>query len=494
MLSRRQFLTGSAALAWWSAGCARRFPESGPTLVNDIHSRLNPTWVHRVIRPDSLNALQAVVRGARAEGRGVSIAGGRHAAGGQQFASGAVLVDMGAMNRVLHFDPVRGEVHVEAGIQWPELFDSLIGLQGGRGPQWGIVQKQGVDGMSIGGALAANVHGSGLRLAPFVGDVESFVLVDAQGIPRTCDRQMNLDLFRLVIGGYGLFGIIASVRLRLASRRKLELVAEIIEVEDLVPAVEKRIAEGFLYGNFQYATDESSDDFLRKGIFSCYRPADEGKLVRDRQPEPSEGRWRELLYLAHTDKKRAFELYAADSLSTSGQIYWSDTHQLAAYIKNYHAWLDQQLGATDGATEVLVEFFVPRKRLVRFLEDVRKDFRENKVNVVFGSIRFVERDDETFLAWARERYACVVFNLHTVHAPPGLERAAQTFRRLVNLTIRSGGTYYLTYHPWATRKQVEASYPQFPEFLRQKLRYDPGEVFQSDWYRHYKAMFADTLG
>src|SRR5712691_9103203 len=125
--------------------------------------------------------------------------------------------------------------------------------------------------MSIGGALAANAHGSGLRLPPFVGDVESFVLGDAEGVPRTCDRLRNADLFRVVVGGYGLFGIIASIRLRLAPRRRLERVAEIIEMEDLVPAVEKRIAAGFLYGNFQYATDENSDDFLRKGIFSCYR-------------------------------------------------------------------------------------------------------------------------------------------------------------------------------------------------------------------------------
>ena len=36
-------------------------------------------------------------------------------------------------------------------------------------------------------------------------------------------------------------------------------------------------------------------------------------------------------------------------------------------------------------------------------------------------------------------------------------------------------------------------YPQMAEFLRLKRRYDPPEVFQSDWYRHYKQMFADRL-
>jgi hypothetical protein len=35
---------------------------------------------------------------------------------------------------------------------------------------------------------------------------------------------------------------------------------------------------------------------------------------------------------------------------------------------------------------------------------------------------------------------------------------------------------------------VLAAYPQFPEFLRQKRRFDPEERFVSDWYRHHKAL------
>jgi hypothetical protein len=53
--------------------------------------------------------------------------------------------------------------------------------------------------------------------------------------------------------------------------------------------------------------------------------------------------------------------------------------------------------------------------------------------------------------------------------------------------------YYLTYHRYATRNQVESCYPQFAEFLRLKKKYDPEERFQSDWYTHYRATFADSL-
>jgi hypothetical protein len=56
-----------------------------------------------------------------------------------------------------------------------------------------------------------------------------------------------------------------------------------------------------------------------------------------------------------------------------------------------------------------------------------------------------------------------------------------------------GRSYYLTYHRWATRRHVETCYPQCAEFLRLKKQYDPRELFQSDWYRHYKEMFAGPI-
>ena len=494
MLTRRQFLIGSGVLVLGATGCARWALVPAPTLVNDIHAQLNPTRVHRLVKPDTIQSLQEGVRSARSEGRAVSIAGGRHAMGGQQFGTDTVLIDMTALDRVLSFDPERGLIEVEAGIQWPALIDYLLRVQQDRQPQLGIIQKQtGADRLSIGGALSANIHGRGLRFKPIIGDVESFVLVDAEGNLRSCSRKENSELFRLAIGGYGLFGVIATVKLHLAPRSKLQRVVDMIEMNDLMSALDKRIADGFLYGDCQYAIDRNSDDFLRKGIFSCYRPVDPRTPIMEGQKELSADNWRELYYLAHTNPTRAFEVYSRFYLSSTGQIYWSDTHQLSVYIDNYHQELDKRLGATQRGTEMITEIYVPRNELTRFLGDVRKDLRENKVDLIYGTIRFIEKDDESFLAWAKQRYACVIFNLHVTHSTEGLERSAQAFRRLIDLAIPYGGSYFLTYHRWATRKQVETCYPQFAEFLRLKRRYDPEDRFQSDWYRHYKVMFADVV-
>ena len=81
----------------------------------------------------------------------------------------------------------------------------------------------------------------------------------------------NEELFRLAVGGYGLFGFVYSVTLRLAPRRKLERVAELRTVEGVGEAFAERFRDGFLYGDFNLNTDDKSGEFLRQGVLTCYR-------------------------------------------------------------------------------------------------------------------------------------------------------------------------------------------------------------------------------
>jgi FAD/FMN-containing dehydrogenase len=494
MISRREFIAGGVALAVSSSATGKLAPGSESILVNDIHSQLNSTRVLEVLEPRTLEDVQTIVRRAGKDRKVISVAGGRHAMGGQQFGTDTLLIDVRKLSRVLHLDRDRGILEVEAGIEWPELIDGYLALQTGARQPWGIAQKQtGADRLTMAGTIAANAHGRGLKMKPFVSNIESFVLVDATGTALTCSRTENPELFRLVNGGYGLFGIVISVQLRLVPRKKVERIVEIRTVDDLMTAFEKRISDGFEYGDFQFSIERDSEDFLHKGVFSCYRPVPIDTPIPSGEKQLSDENWRQLLYLAHTDEKRAFERYADYYLSTNGQMYWSDTHQLSIYPDNYHREIDQKLHAPYPATEIITEIDVPRSTLKGFFDEVRDDFRKNKVDLIYGTVRIIERDDESFLPWAKQPYACTIFNLHTVHSPEEFQRSADAFRRLIDMAARRGGTYYLTYDRSANRKQVENCYPQFGEFLRLKKKYDPEERFQSDWYRHYRTMFAVSI-
>jgi FAD/FMN-containing dehydrogenase len=459
---------------------------AGPVL-NDVHSQLNATSVAEVWSPKTLGELRAALFRAKRLGLGISIGGGRHSMGGQQFGAGTLHLDLSRMKKLISLDTENGLAVVEAGIQWPRLVKALLAAQEGREKVWTIRQKQtGADNMSIGGALSSNVHGRGLTMAPFVEDVESFWLLDARGRHLRCSRKENPELFRLVIGGYGLFGIITQVELRLVERAKVERQVELAAVDSVVALLEKKAREGAIYGDFQFSTDAVSNTFLKDGVVSTYHRLPKDAHLPPGEKELSPEDWKELYLLAHVNKKAAYERYTSYYLSTQGQRYWADTAQLGVYLPGYHDAIDAATQAPVKGSEMISEVYVPRDKLGAFMGLVRGDFRTHGTNVIYGTVRLIEQDQETFLPWAKQRYAAIVFNLHVDHDGPGLARAREEFQRLIGRALSFGGNYYLTYHRWASPDQVAEGYPEMKRFLGKKKHYDPGELFRSDWYRAMK--------
>ena len=63
MPNRRDFLKLTALAAATPFAYAKALARESRVLVNDIHSQLNPTFVDRVIRADSRENLQQMIRG-----------------------------------------------------------------------------------------------------------------------------------------------------------------------------------------------------------------------------------------------------------------------------------------------------------------------------------------------------------------------------------------------------------------------------------------------
>jgi FAD/FMN-containing dehydrogenase len=297
-------------------------------------------------------------------------------------------------------------------------------------------------------------------------------------------------LFRLAVGGYGLFGIITAATLRLVRRQKVQRVVSLLSLADLMSGFESRIAAGYTYGDFQFATDPAMAGFLRDGVFSCYHPIDNATPMPPDQIRLSRHDWQRLLYLGHVNKRQAFMEFSDFYMRSTGQVYWNDTHQLNIYLDDYHRALDQHLDAKVPGTEMITELYVPRHHLVELMDAVREDFLRHEVDLIYGTIRLIKKDEDAFLKWAKEDYACVIFNLHVDHDEAGLARTRAAFRRLIDRAIDFGGSYFLTYHRYADRVQLLRCYPELPEFLRHKRERDPEERLSSDWFRHYDALLS----
>jgi glycolate oxidase len=195
-------------------------------LTTDVYRRAQPPLA--VVRPGSVDELQALVRATAQAGIKLSLRGGgaSYTDGYIPFATDMVVIDLGRLDRIVAIDEVNGHVTVEAGVTWATLRDTLA-ERGLRTPFWGPFSGLAA---TIGGSMSQNTisHGSG-AYGISADSVLSYDVVTADGsllstgtaaagtLPFT--RHFGPDLTGLFSGDCGALGIKARVTLPLLRSR-----------------------------------------------------------------------------------------------------------------------------------------------------------------------------------------------------------------------------------------------------------------------------------
>ena len=123
---------------------------------------------------------------------------------------GSLMLSTGRMNRFLAFDEATGRLTCEAGVTFADLIEWFLP----RG--WFPPVTPGTKFVSLGGALASNVHGKNHHGEGAISrHVEAFTLLTAQGERLHCSRDQHPEIFLATIGGMGLTGLIETITLRL---------------------------------------------------------------------------------------------------------------------------------------------------------------------------------------------------------------------------------------------------------------------------------------
>ncbi|UPK35735.1 FAD-binding oxidoreductase [Bradyrhizobium sp. 186] len=165
-----------------------------------------PVVDSELLRPRSFEAVGEAVAGCAG-----AVARGNGRAYGDAAIGASRTVAMTGFDRVRSFDPATGRIRLEAGVLLSDLIDTF----GPRGFLPFVVP--GTRFVSIGGAIAADVHGKNHHCEGGFGRyVESVLLRTGQGEVIEASREQNSDAFFATIGGMGLTGVIleATIRLR----------------------------------------------------------------------------------------------------------------------------------------------------------------------------------------------------------------------------------------------------------------------------------------
>lgn len=123
---------------------------------------------------------------------------------------GGTLLASANIDRFIRFDQATGELDCEAGVTLAEIIDLVLPYG------WFLPSTPGTQFVTIGGAIANDVHGKNHhRIGSFGHHVAGFELIRSDGTRRWCAPGIDDPWFSATVGGLGLTGIITWARLRL---------------------------------------------------------------------------------------------------------------------------------------------------------------------------------------------------------------------------------------------------------------------------------------
>ena len=123
---------------------------------------------------------------------------------------GGNLLHTRGLDRLIAFDPATGVLRCEAGV----LFSDILAYALPRG--WFLPVLPGTRFISVGGAIANDVHGKNHHRAGTFGEhVRCFELLRSDGSRCICSRDENVELFTASVGGLGLTGLVTWAEIAL---------------------------------------------------------------------------------------------------------------------------------------------------------------------------------------------------------------------------------------------------------------------------------------
>ena len=440
-----------------------RFDHSSPQEIVPILS--DPEQAERQLSGLVIRAAQQKLK--------ISISGASHSMGGHTLYPGGIALDMLPFNR-MSLDEKRGILTVGAGARWSEVIPFLDQ----RG--FAVAVMQSNNDFSVGGSVSVNCHGWQPDSPPIAGTVESFRLITADGKIVHCSRTENPELFSLALGGYGLFGIILDIDLHVVPnefyRSEFHQVkpADYAQVYDEIARHHPDI--GLAYGRISVAPDS----FLNDAFIVVFKkqPAEhplQGTLTHD-----SPGLLERLVFRGSVGSDYGKNLRWRIESITGGTA--SGAHSRNEIMNNPSDWFANR---TPGETDILHEYFVPPEHLADFIATIRPILLRDKPDLLNITVREVNADSDTLLAYApKTRFALVMYFHQKIDSKSDLLMEDLT-RELIDAVLSCGGTYYLPYRPHATLAQFKEGYPQAGKFFEAKQKYDPDGIFENQFYLNY---------
>jgi FAD/FMN-containing dehydrogenase len=439
--------------------------------INDV-TQLNAILVDQIIRPKSVDEITSRIKDHKGE---VSIGGARHSMGGQIGTEHSLHFDMRSFDKIISFNEEEKEITVQTGITWRKIQEHIDRYD------LSVMIMQTYADFTVGGSLSVNVHGRYIGYGPLIHSVKSIKIVLEDGQLIVASSVENKELFYGCIGGYGGLGVIIEATLMLVENTKVERQTQMMASTNYLNFFKSQIRNDstVVFHN----GDIYPDDYTEIRAVS-YLKTNRSVTVSDRLRP---------IHQNHRIERFAMWLVSEAPYGKWLRKNWVDPlfyKKTKVEWRNYEASYDaMELEPTSrkNTTYALQEYFIPIDRFDSFVPQMTDVFKQNDVNVINISVRHAKSDTVSLLSWAQNEIFCFVIYYKQGTKDEDKSNVGLWTRKLIDISISEGGSYYLPYQIHATEEQFMKAYPRHDEFFALKKRIDPNNKFMNKlWDAYYR--------
>lgn len=373
---------------------------------------------------------------------------------------GVTSIDMTRLDRVLSFDPERGELTVEPGL----TVGALTELLAARG-LW-IPPLPGYPSITVGGCVAFDVHGkSQLHSGNFGEWVTELTLFHPAHGEIVCSRDAQRGAFDLTVGGMGLTGLMTSVTLKTAPLPGSALEIEPVRARNLyeTPALMEEAAGSvdclYSWHNLTQSGKELGPGMVFHERFVTARPRPRGRPllpIRARAPFPF---W--------TRSVAALALGGYRALQRPSQRRVLPLRQALFPIEGlevyYYAF--GSLGFRE------YQLIVPRARWTSFVDDLRPLLDKLRFPITLASLKLFKGVGQNLSF--NGSGVCLALDV------PAVPAASALFGALDELASRHEASVNLSKDSRLSAEVCRRLFPAYARFAADLLAYDPARLCQS---------------
>jgi len=391
--------------------------------------------------------------------------------------AGGLVLSTAKLNKIISLDPGTGVVVAEAGVSLEQLM--VAGLPHG----WFVPVSPGTRQVTIGGAIAADVHGKNHHVAgSFASHVASFELLFPNADQSVIvTRETDAELFWATAGGMGLTGLITRATIRLKRVESSLVRVETVKTRDIDETMTVLAEHDKKYGYTVAWTDDlATGKSLGRSIVTSGDFAALADLPPAKRGHP---------FAFHPRARAGVPDIFPPGLMNRYSI------RLANEI-----WYQKAPKHRGGELQTISQFFHP-------LDGIRNwnrvygpgGFRQYQYVIPFGAEAAVRRSFELVSAHPAPSFVTVLKRfgqadpgLLSFPAPgwtlaldfptrtPGLGPLMDELDKLV---VAHGGRVYLAKDSRVPAAALEQMYPRLSEFRKLRAELDPDGVLASDLSR-----------